>query len=163
MTATGLRQDPFASFRFHVTLKTAANQIVANRNGDANSGAVIGAFSECTGLGSVLDVHEYKEGGVNDIVHKFPTRVDPTEITLKRGIGVSDDLWSWLYGFAQGCGERKDGMVVLMDEAGNAVKRWVFKRGMPKKWSGPDLNASQSAVAIEMLEISHEGLEMVPL
>ena len=58
----------------------------------------------------------------------------------------------------EGKGKRKDGLVVLQDESHTPAKVWKFKRGIPVKWTGPALNASQSNIAIESLEIAHEGL-----
>lgn len=145
---TGSRSDPFPAFRFSISL------IDSSSNQD-------GRFSECTGLETTMEVHEYKEGGVNDRVHKFPTRAEFSNITLKRGVGLTDDLWLWHYDYVQGKGKRRDGKITLMSENGEPVKVWYFKRGIPLKWTGPDLNATQNALAIETLEISHEGLGLL--
>jgi phage tail-like protein len=121
----------------------------------------VAGFSECSGLEATLEVMEYKEGGVNDYVHKFPTRASYANITLKHGvIYLYDDLWTWHDDFVHGKGKRKDGLIVLRDEARRDVKIWKFKNALPMKWVGPALNASQSNVAIESLEIAHEGLVM---
>ena len=56
--------------------------------------------------------------------------------------------------------DRRSGSIVLLDEAGKQVLRWNFVRGWPAKWEGPDLNARANEVAIETLEIAHEGLEL---
>jgi phage tail-like protein len=94
-------------------------------------------------------------------VLKFPTRSSHSNITLKNGvIYLYDDMWSWHYDFVQGRGKRKDGVIVLMDEAQRPAKVWKFRKGIPTKWVGPALNALQSSVAIESLEIAHEGLEL---
>ena len=104
---------------------------------------------------------EYKEGGVNDYVHKFPTRASHGNLTLKRGLTLlDDDLWTWHQDFVQGAGKRKNGLVFLMDESRSRAKVWMFQRGIPMKWVGPSLNATQSTVAIESLEIAHEGLTL---
>ena len=71
-----------------------------------------------------------------------------------------DDLWTWHNEWVKGKGKRKDGLIVLETEAHEPAKVWRFKRGIPVKWTGPSLNASQSNVAIESLEISHEGLDL---
>jgi phage tail-like protein len=54
--------------------------------------------------------------------------------------------------------QRADGSVVLLDESRQEVMRWNFKRGWPCKWTGPSLNAKTNEIAIETLEICHEGL-----
>ena len=151
------RIDPVGVCNFYLTLIDTQN-VVGTLLTAALNYAVAG-FSECSGIDAMLEVQEYKEGGVNDHVQKFPTRASYSNITLKHGvIYLYDDLWNWHFGFVQGQGTRKDGLIVLQDTAGNAAKVWKFKRGIPTKWVGPQLNAAQSAAAIESLEISHEGL-----
>src|SRR5205823_11928582 len=93
---------------------------------------------------------------------RFPGRVSWSNITLKNGMGLGTALWAWHYGFVQGVGRRRDGTVVLLDEAGVPATIWYFRRGLPVKYSGPSLNATQNNVAIEALEIAHEGLYQVP-
>lgn len=115
-------------------------------------------FSECTGLEMALEVHEYNQGGGNDGTLKFPTRVKPTNIVLKRGITTDSTLWDWFYSFVQGFGKRRDGTIAVHDASQNELRVWGFRRGIPTKYSGPQFNASQSTVAVETLEIAHEGL-----
>ena len=152
MTLTG--------FNFYITLieegDSAASQLF-----DAAKGLAVGGFSECTGLEASLELEEYREGGVNDRVYKFPTRSVYSNITLKRGVGLSEDLWLWYEGFLKGEGVRKKGMIVLTNELKIPIKIWSFEGGMPIKWTGPSLNATSSAVAIESLEIAHEKLELM--
>jgi phage tail-like protein len=155
--AAALRTDPIGVFNFYLTLIDASNVLdtLFALAGNYN----VAGFSECTGLEATIEVIDYKEGGVNEYVHKFPTRTSFANITLKHGvISLSDDLWSWHNDFVQGKGRRKDGSVVLLDESKKPAKIWKFRRGIPTKWVGPVLNASQSSVAIESLEIAHEGL-----
>jgi phage tail-like protein len=155
--ASGLRIDPLGVFNFYLTLVDASN--LAGTLISAVFNYTVAGFSECSGLEATVEIFEYKEGGVNDYVHKFPTRASFGNITLKHGvIYLYDDLWTWHNGFVLGNGKRKDGLIVLLDESRSPVKLWKFARGIPTKWIGPALNASQSAVAIESLEISHEGL-----
>ena len=106
-----------------------------------------------------MDIEEYKEGGNNALILHFPTRVKWANLRLKRGIATADDLWLWHYGLVQGKVVRRDGVVTLQDEQQNPVKVWSFTRGLPVKWTGPSLNAAQNQVAIEELEIAHEGLK----
>jgi phage tail-like protein len=154
-----LRIDPLGVFNFYLTLLDTSN-VFGTLITAALSYKVAG-FSECSGLEATLEVFEYKEGGLNDHVLKFPTRTSFSNITLKHGvIYLYDDLWSWHNDFVLGQGKRKDGLIALLDEARQPAKIWRFKSGIPMKWTGPSLNASQSSVAIESLEISHEGLFM---
>jgi phage tail-like protein len=55
--------------------------------------------------------------------------------------------------------ERKNGSIVLLDTTGAEKLRWNFVEGWPTKWTGPTFNATSNDVAIETLEIAHEGLE----
>jgi phage tail-like protein len=103
-------------------------------------------------------VDEWREGGRNDAVLRFPGRVTHPNIRLRRGLAVSDDLWNWHESYLHGRGKRRDGVVELLDDTGEAVRIWRFRRGLPVRWVGPAFNATQSAVAIEELEIAHEGL-----
>ena len=154
---TARENDPLSAFNFYLSLVNSA--VVSDGLIDLAGNYQVAGFSECTGLDATVDVFEYMEGGVNGYVHKFPTRASFGNITLKRGvIPLSDDLWSWHNDFVQGKGRRKDGLIYLLDESRKPAKVWKFKRGIPKKWVGPSLNASQSGVAIESLEIAHEGL-----
>jgi phage tail-like protein len=153
------RIDPLPAFNFYLSLVDTTDLLGTVIS--LGSSYFVAGFSECTGMEATLEVAEYREGGVNDHVHKFPTRATHSNITLRRGlIYLYDELWTWHNQFVRGVGKRKDGLIVLRDEARRPQKVWKFKRGIPMKWVGPSLNASQSAVAIESLEISHEGLVM---
>jgi phage tail-like protein len=153
------RIDPYRGFNFQITLLDSASALGALISVIAN--VPVGGFSECSGLEMSLEIEEYKEGGNNGTVLRFPTRMKWSNLRLKRGVALSDDLWQWHYGFAQGNVQRRDGIIALQDEEHNSVKAWSFTRGLPVKWTGPSLNASQSQVAIEELEIAHEGLKLL--
>jgi phage tail-like protein len=153
------RLGPLPAFHFLVALTDTSSSPLAIAGGIA--GMALGGFAECTGLESTLETFDYLEGGVNDRVHRFPTRFSFTNITLKRGVGLGEGLWNWHLEFLQGRGKRRDGLIVLQNEAKLPLKTWTFSRGLPVKWSGPALNASASEVAIESLEIAHEKLELI--
>lgn len=157
----GLRWDPFTGFRFYITLIDSSSILGGVMSAvQAIANYALGGFSECTGLEMSMEIHEYKEGGVNDFVHKFATRANFSNITLKRGVTWNDELWIWHYKYVQGEGNRRDGIITLMNEMGVPIKLWFFKKGIPLRWRGPELNATQSAVAVESLEIAHHGLEL---
>src|SRR5260370_9572819 len=152
-----LRIDPIGVFNFYLTLIDASNVVGTLITAALNY--KVAGFSECSGLEATMEVMDYKEGGVNGYVHKFPTRASYSNITLKHGvIYLYDDLWSWHYDFVQGQGKRKDGLIGLLYESRKPAKVWKFRRGLPMKRTAPALNASQSNAAIESLEIAHEGL-----
>jgi phage tail-like protein len=143
MADAGARQDPFLGFRFEIRLDDLA----------------AGGFSECGGLSVETEVRDYAEGGENSYLHKFPGRVKQTNITLKRGI-VDRTLWSWFFDQSQGTIRRRNGTILVRDPSGGqVVMEWQFRRAFPTKWTGPDLNAGQNNVAMETLELAHEGLE----
>jgi phage tail-like protein len=71
-------------------------------------------------------------------------------------------LWTWYEaGLTQSLGARRDGAIVLMTPAGTRAVAWEFRAGLAAKWSGPELHAGQDAVAVESLEVAHQGLTRV--
>lgn len=123
----------------------------------------VGGFSECSGLEMSMQPDEFKEGGNNGFIHKFPTRIAWSNIILKKGIGAGTALWDWQYGFAVGRGRRLDGVIMLLTDFQQTPNNiWQFRRGLPVKYTGPTMNATQSSVAIEAIEIAHEGIYQVP-
>lgn len=153
------RFDPLPAFNFYIALIDASD--VSSMLLSGLGGFLLGGFSECTGLESTLEVEEYKEGGVNDRVHRFPSRMTYGNITLKHGVGFGESLWLWHEEFIKGEGTRRNGLIVLANEMRIPIKIWSFDRGIPVKWSGPGFNATSSGVAMESIEIAHEKLELV--
>jgi phage tail-like protein len=143
MAETGARNDPFLAFRFEVKLDDLS----------------VGGFSECAGLQLETEVQDYAEGGLNTHVRKFPGRTKQTNITLKRGV-VDRELWDWCYDLSQGQVRFRNGSILVRDPSGGqVVMEWQFRQAFPCKWLGPELNATQSNVAVETLELCHQGLE----
>lgn len=160
----GLRMDPLPVFNFLVGLYDSPKSKKGSLFNQAKNLAgaainIVAGFNECGGLESTLEIEEYKEGGVNDRVHKFPSRFTFTNITLKQGITLNSILRLWHLDLLQGKTQRRDGVIILQNEQRLPVLAWKFERGLPIKWTGPTLNASQSEVSIETLEISYEKLE----
>jgi phage tail-like protein len=149
------RQDPVLGFNFTISLVetgSAAAAVQVSVGLPPKSG-----FSECSGLEVTLQPDSYPEGGNNGTVLKFPGRAVWSNLRLRHGI-TSPDLWRWHLDFVEGRGKRRDGVITLQDEQGNAVRAWRFRRGLPVRWVGPALNAQQSQIAVEEIEIAHEGL-----
>jgi len=142
------REDPLPAFNFVVQLIDSAG-----------AARTVAGFSECSGLESTLEVQEYQEGGVNDRVRKFPTRFTYGNITLKRGLALDPLLWTWHEELLRGRATRRDGLILLLNEARQPVLAWKWERGLPVRWSGPALNAQASEAAVETLEIAHERLQ----
>lgn len=141
--ADSTRNDPFKNFNFLVEI-----------DGFAQAG-----FSECTGLRLEVDVIEYREGGEASSVRKLPGRLKVGDITLKRGITTSNELQAWLQSALSGVTNRKNGVIVLLDDERKEVVRWKFFNAFPRKWEGPNLDAKGTDVAIETLTLCCEGLE----
>lgn len=124
----------------------------------------VGAFQEVRGLGADLEVLAHPEGGTNDFVHQLPVRHSWTRITLRGGVVRGSSLFDWYRaGLGHSLGARRDGSIVLMTPAGVPAMAWTFRAGMAVKWTGPDLDAMQNAIAIEAIEIAHHGIEQVAL
>jgi phage tail-like protein len=155
---TGVRLDPFPAFNFLVTFVDTSNPKTTGL--DAIRNTPLGGFSECGGLEMTLQVDEHREGGTNGKVLKFPGRVMWSNIRLRRGMTFDEALWNWHYTFVTGEGRQRDGIVLLQNEEQIPVKAWVFRGGLPVRWSGPALDAGQSRISIEELEIAHHGLEL---
>lgn len=160
--ALGVRTDPLLSHNFLITLIDTSSSLALSVLKTAVFDVAAGGFSECTGLEMTLDVEEYREGGRNGETLQFPTRVRWSKITLKKGVGAGNTLWDWHYGFVTGQGKRRDGLIVLLNDLHLPAHIWHFRRGLPTRYTGPSMNAAQGAVAIESIEITHEGMYQIP-
>lgn len=138
-----LRTDPFAACNFRVEI----------------DGMQSTDFAECSGLSSETDVIEYRQG-TDPVLRKLPGRTHFGRIVLKRGITTNRELWDWRQTVVTGQTQRRNGAIVLLNEARVPVLRWRFLQGWPAKIEGPALNAASSDVAVESIEIVHEGLEL---
>jgi len=162
--AAALRSDPVLNHNFLVSLVDSSSALNAalSIGMSALSDIALGGFSECSGLEMTMKTEDYKEGGDNGGPRRFASRLEWTNITLKKGLGSSTALWDWHYGFAIGKGGRRDGLIVLLNALHMPSAAWMFTRGLPVKYSGPAMNATQNSVAIEALEIAHEGIFQLP-
>jgi phage tail-like protein len=148
--------EPLPKFRFLVTLDPGDVHL-PTAQAILLPVVVAGGFQEVTGLGGTLEVVSYAEGGRNDSVHQLPLRN-----TWKRGVVRDKALWTWYQtGLADSFGARRNGAVILLGNDGLPAMAWAFEGGLAAKWSGPDLHGEQNAVAVESLEIAHEGLTNV--
>ena len=122
-------------------------------------GIEIAGFSECSGLNFETEVFEYAEGGLNTYTHKLPVRTKYSNLVLKRGMDLGQDLYRWYTSTIGGNMTRKNVSIILYGpKGGDPVKQWDFQGAYPVKWSGPDLRTDAGAVAVETLEIAHHGL-----
>jgi phage tail-like protein len=116
----------------------------------------VGFFTQVQGLSAQVDVMEYPEGGRNDYVHKLPTRIKHTNLTLKRGLTKEGALLAWL---KQTVVQAKPAemSLTLCDYEGKPIQTWSFAGAYPVKWTGPDANAGGNEMMTESLEIAHQG------
>jgi phage tail-like protein len=131
-----------------------------------------GGFAECSGLELDTEIKELLEGGSNAEVVRRIGRVKLQPIVLKRGLLVVDttgyadtELWDWLQDIVAGRVpvRRYDGSIDVMDPSGSrVVAHWTFARGLPRKVTGPALNAKTGEIAVEELHIEHERLRLEP-
>jgi phage tail-like protein len=140
------RNDPFAAFNFLVEI-----QGIAKAN-----------FSEVSGLAVEIAAIEYREGGdAPRTVRKLVGLAKYTNITLKRGFTSDLSLWNWVKGVLDGKAVRAGVTITLLNDQRQPVVRWNVREAWPCKYEGPDLNAKGNAIAIETLELCHEGFERV--
>ena len=134
---------PHANFNFRVEI----------------DGITVAEFSEVSGLGASIDVIEYRTGG-DPTIRKLPGTARTDNLVLRRGIDANHELWDWFKQTRDGQLQRRDGVVILHDAAGDAVRRWEFLGAWPIRYEGPSLDASKNEVAIETLELAVERLEL---
>jgi phage tail-like protein len=115
-------------------------------------------FQECSGLDSTQEPIEYREGNEGLTVRKLPGLNTFSNIVLKWGIADDTELWEWRQQVTEGKIQRKNGSIVLLDDVGEEKARWNFREGWPTKWTGATFNATGTEVAVETLEIAHEGV-----
>jgi len=141
------RTSPYSAFNFLV---------------EFNGQDIAAGFSEVTGLGAEITMAEYRNGNDRENhVRKIPNINKVSDVTLKRGIIKSKDLWDWInVTRREGWKAQRNVTVTMMDEANeNTVMRWTLQNAVPIKYTGPSLNAKGgSDVAMEELVLSAEGI-----
>jgi phage tail-like protein len=141
--AIGDRNDPLVGCNFAVEIE----------------GVVAGGFSEASGLAMEIETQDYREGGVNEYLHRRAGPVKySSSLVLKKGLMNRGALWDWCWDAFRGKITRRNVSVILMDAAGQEKLRWNFEGAYPVKWSGPDFKAASGEIAVESLELAHKGL-----
>lgn len=143
------RNNPYGAFNFLVSL------------GNGNETSVIAGFSDVSGLGTEINYSEYRGGNdpVNT-VHKIANTFKQEDVTLKRGLIGSTDLFQWVKDVREGGDGRRNVTITVLDEARNPVAAFKLNNAQPKKWVGPTLAAKGGGeVAMEELHLVHEGIE----
>ena len=143
--ATDQRIDPYRAFNFVLEI----------------DGVPRGAFSEVGGLTAEGDSADYREGtDVQPNVRKLVALRKYTNITLKRGYTADKSLWQWYTNIFNGMPDRRNVTIVLMNERREPVLRWNAENAWINKIEGPALKASGNEVAMESVELVHDGLTL---
>lgn len=147
------RENPYGAFNFLVSLGGA--------QGDGSEGTIIGGFSDVSGLGMDVTYSEYRNGNEKfNTARKIPNTHKLDDVTLKRGLVGSTDLFEWIKTVRDGTADARTVTVTMLDEARNSVAAWRLRNAQPKGWKGPTLGAKGAAeVAMEELHLVHEGIE----
>lgn len=141
-------EDPLVGFHFAIDL----------------GGVIQGFFTECSGIGSEHEVIEHKvTTNGKEIIMKIPGRLKWENITLKRGITSSMDIWKWRKDVEDGKVDsaRRDGSILMFDQNLKEVARWNFLRAWPVKVTGPQPKSDSNEIGLEELTIAHEYIERV--
>lgn len=139
---------PFTAFNFSIEI---------SKEGDANR-LCNAAFSECDGLEMTMDVKTIREGGGNGRVVRLTGMVNYAQLTLKRGMTASTDLWEWFSAVVIDPSIRASAEVVVLAPNGAERARFVLERCVPVKLKAPALNAKDGTIAIEELQLAYESL-----
>jgi phage tail-like protein len=144
MPATS-RRDPFKNYSFVVEI----------------DGIPSSAFKSVSGLAAEAEVIEYREGSDSlSSSRKLPGRVRYPNVRLSRGLTTTQDLWDWWRTVVNGTVDRRNVVIVLLDDSRTPVLRWRLHEAWIAKFEAPDLDATGNEVAIETIELAHEGLEL---
>ncbi|ATO34648.1 hypothetical protein DZA65_03652 [Dickeya dianthicola] len=130
---------------------------------DGGAGAsMLASFQEITGLDIEAQIIEYRAG--NSPVFstiKMPGIIKSGNVTLKKGIFVKDNnFYDWFSKIKMNTIARTAVTISLLDESGSPAMTWKLKNAWPTKVSGTDLKSDGNEVAIETIELAHEGLEV---
>jgi phage tail-like protein len=117
-------------------------------------------FTEASGLTVQKEVLEYNEGGENTRHHKLVGATRFSNIVLRRGTSDSAALFEWVKQTIDGVVKRKNGSIIAVTRAGDPIARWDFKNAWPCRYEGPQFRSGESEIAIELIELAHDGFEM---
>ncbi len=141
---------PFTAFNFSVEI---------NRGEDGKP-LVNAAFSECDGLEMSMEVKTIREGGGNNRQIRLNGPVSYGQLTLKRGMTESFDLWNWFQDTIAQPHLRANAAIVMLAEDGSTERvRFTLERCLPVKIKSPALNAKDGMIAIEELQIAYESMQ----
>ncbi len=167
---------PLPGFNFHVSFDlklfrkiSNSGQVDVDKKPVSDSKAIVGGFTDISGLEATMEPKTIRSGGDNYNVHQRAGTVSFATVVLKRGMVSSRHLWGWWSLFAGANhalnggwakASRSDVSIYLM-EGRKPIIGWKLERAMPVKFRVGDLSASSGELAIEELHLAHEGLHMV--
>ncbi len=139
-----VRRDPYGVYNFHVTIDGQEAH-----------------FADVHLPTAQIEITEYRDGAdrTNE-VRKMPGLTKYTNLTLKRGVTGSLDLWQWFAATRDGQVQRRAVTVTLLDEARKPVITYRLRNCLPVKYVGPALHADTTDVAIEEVELLVDGLDV---
>lgn len=140
-----IQGDPLGNFRFTVEV-----------DGFASTG-----FAEMSGLEIETEVIEYRDGNNIGGARKIPGLHKAGDVTLKRGVATSFELWDWYKTVLDRKPERRGVIISLLNDNLEPSVRWGLLNAWPRKYVGPVLNARGNEIAIEELVITSEGMELL--
>lgn len=147
-----VRNSPYGAYNFLVDL------------GDgSDTDAIIGGFSDVSGLGTEMTLMEYRVGNEKqNHVRKIPGLHKVADTTFKRGIVGVLTFWTWIKDTRTNPETKRNLTVTLLDEQRNKVISWKLLNARPMKYTAPTLAAKGgSDVAIEELVVASEGFLVV--
>jgi phage tail-like protein len=141
------QKNPYKNYRFLLEI-----------DGIAQAG-----FKEVTIPDSSQDPIEYREGNDQPTVRKIPGLIKYGNISLKVGLTDSMELYNWRKLVEDGKTDDyyKNMAIILINEQGESKSRWEFSNAWPTKYDAPDLNATDNNIAIEAIDIAHDGMKRV--
>ena len=145
------RNRPYSQFNFLVSWD------------DLDAASVQAGFQEGSGLGMEITAAEYRGGNSNDNVPiKITGMVKTPDVTLKRGVIGSLDLYSWLDEVRNGSQEALKNVTItlLSEDRETEAQVWRLIHARPIKYTGPSLNGKGNEVAVEELVLASERIEL---
>ncbi|MDA8236659.1 MAG: phage tail protein [Chloroflexi bacterium] len=117
----------------------------------------LGSWTKCEGLSLEYEVQEVKEGGNNEYVHRWPGRTKFQNLKLTRPVDKdTQKVADWLASVASDP-KRSTAEIAILDGGGGTIATWRLQGIYPVRWSGPTLDTGTSTVALEVLELVHNG------
>ena len=147
------RTSPYGNYNFIVDLKSPG----------VDATQALGGFSDVSGLGTEFTIAEYRNGNDTEMhVRKIPLLNKTNDVTLKRGVISSKDLWEWIEATRTGGVNQQRNVVITMnDEAGAKVQSWTLYKCVPLKYAGPTFAGKGGGdVAMEELTLAAQGIKL---